>query len=428
MPKNSEHTIAILGGGPVGLEAALYARYLGYTVQIYERGEPAEQVRQWGHVRMFTPFQMNSSPLGLAALAAQDPERQLCEPTALLTGNEWAEHYLQPLAESDLLRGHIHPHTEVLAISRIGALKTDPPGHETRADQPFRILLRGKDGQTQTATAQVVIDTTGVYGNPNWLGPGGATARGETELRDHIAYEIPDLSGDHESLYANQHTLVVGAGYSAATTITQLANLKARWPQTQFTWLTRRNLASDGSGPLLEINDEALPERSQLIQDANQLATEGSIVHHVGGMSVEAITLEEASGGYCVHLEPTDGTSLAQGSQLVVDRIVANVGYRPDDEIFRELHVHLCYATSGPMKLAATLLQDASQDCLAQESGGPNNLINPEPDFYVLGSKSYGRNPHFLFRQGLEQVQQLFTIIGERDDLDLYETIRNPAT
>jgi hypothetical protein len=80
------------------------------------------------------------------------------------------------------------------------------------------------------------------------------------------------------------------------------------------------------------------------------------------------------------------------------------------------------------MKMATTLLQDATQDCLAQQTGGPENLLNPEPDFYILGSKSYGRNPHFLFSQGLDQVRQLFTIIGERDDLDLYETIRNPAT
>ena len=80
------------------------------------------------------------------------------------------------------------------------------------------------------------------------------------------------------------------------------------------------------------------------------------------------------------------------------------------------------------MKLAATLLQDATQDCLTQQSGEPENLLNPEPDFYILGSKSYGRNPHFLFSQGLDQVRQLFTIIGERDDLDLYETINNLTT
>ncbi|HVW37886.1 MAG TPA: FAD-dependent oxidoreductase, partial [Pirellulales bacterium] len=40
--------IAILGAGPIGLEAALYARYLGYDVDIYERGRAAENLLRWG--------------------------------------------------------------------------------------------------------------------------------------------------------------------------------------------------------------------------------------------------------------------------------------------------------------------------------------------------------------------------------------------
>ena len=35
---------------------------------------------------------------------------------------------------------------------------------------------------------------------------------------------------------------------------------------------------------------------------------------------------------------------------------------------------------------------------------GADTLRNPEPDFYVIGSKSYGRNSQFLIRVGLEQV------------------------
>ena len=51
--------LAILGAGPIGLEAALYARFLGYDVVVYETGDVAASVRQWGQVRMFTPFGMN---------------------------------------------------------------------------------------------------------------------------------------------------------------------------------------------------------------------------------------------------------------------------------------------------------------------------------------------------------------------------------
>ncbi|MEX0711597.1 MAG: NAD-binding protein, partial [Pirellulales bacterium] len=65
--------IAVLGAGPIGLEAALYGRYLGYDVDVYERGGVARNLLDWGHVRLFTPFGGNRTALALAALAAQDP-------------------------------------------------------------------------------------------------------------------------------------------------------------------------------------------------------------------------------------------------------------------------------------------------------------------------------------------------------------------
>ena len=81
--------IVILGAGPVGLEAGLYARYLGYEVEIIERGQVADHVRRWGHVCLATPFRMNRSTLGLAALAAQDSGFRPPEHDALLTGHDW---------------------------------------------------------------------------------------------------------------------------------------------------------------------------------------------------------------------------------------------------------------------------------------------------------------------------------------------------
>ena len=85
--------IAIFGAGPIGLEAALYARFLGYDVDVFDRGQVAENVLNWGHVRMFTPFGYNSSTLGLAALAAQDAEYKPPHAHELLTGREWWGRY-----------------------------------------------------------------------------------------------------------------------------------------------------------------------------------------------------------------------------------------------------------------------------------------------------------------------------------------------
>ena len=100
-----------------------------------------------------------------------------------------------------------------------------------------------------------------------------------------------------------------------------------------------------------------------------------------------------------------------------------NVGYLPDNSIYRELQVHECYATSGPIELAASLLSGSSNsDCLAQTSAGPEVLKNPEPDFYIVGAKSYGRNSTFLIRMGLEQIRDVFTLITGNPELDLYST------
>ena len=55
--------LAILGAGPIGLEAALQAATLKLPFVVYERGRSGEHLRQWGHVRLFSPFGTNSTPL-----------------------------------------------------------------------------------------------------------------------------------------------------------------------------------------------------------------------------------------------------------------------------------------------------------------------------------------------------------------------------
>ncbi len=74
------------------------------------------------------------------------------------------------------------------------------------------------------------------------------------------------------------------------------------------------------------------------------------------------------------------------------------------------------------MGLAAALSKQPAGDCLAVAPCGPAALRNPEPGFYVLGSKSYGRNSDFLLRNGYEQVREVFTLITGKADLDLYKS------
>ena len=76
------------------------------------------------------------------------------------------------------------------------------------------------------------------------------------------------------------------------------------------------------------------------------------------------------------------------------------------------------------MKLAACVLADSTEDCLDQAAGAADTLCCPEPNFFILGAKSYGRNSNFLYSTGLKQIRQLFAMLGEREDLDLYTTTR----
>src|SRR5689334_18000263 len=104
MAKTDAPRIAVLGAGPIGLEAALYARALQLPVTVYERGRAGEHVQRWGHVRLFSPFGMNVTPLGRAALLADHPRHDFPADADIITGRDHVARYLQPLAQSAALR------------------------------------------------------------------------------------------------------------------------------------------------------------------------------------------------------------------------------------------------------------------------------------------------------------------------------------
>ena len=110
--------IAIIGAGPIGLEAAFLARQLGHEVQVFEKGRVAENVLDWGHARLFSPFDMNSSEWGRGALTKLFGSSSLPRDGELLTGHEFADRYLLPLSQLPEFVGRIHERCQVLSISR----------------------------------------------------------------------------------------------------------------------------------------------------------------------------------------------------------------------------------------------------------------------------------------------------------------------
>jgi len=382
--------IAVLGAGPIGLEAALAAAGRNLDFTVFEAADAVGgHVRQWSHVRTFTPWSMTVSPRARNALPdAPDGDE-------LPTGGDLVEHLLEPLAATAPLAGRLRTGTRVLAVAREGMLKHEHIGNRGEGGRPFRLLVRRPDGSEAIERADVVIDATGTYSNPNRLGDGGIEAVNERALEHRIDRYLPDFAREADG-WAGRTVLLSGAGHSAQTAARALAAFAAQAPGTRVVWAVRNPRPDWGA-----VADDPLPERAELNAGAAELAGGATdAVEVLPGRVTEA--LAQRDGRMVVTLR--NGGS----EEIEVDRILALNGGVGDQELYRQLQVHECYATAGPMKLAATLLGETGGDCLAIGSAGAETLVNPEPGFFILGAKSYGRNSQFLLRTGWQQVDDVF--------------------
>lgn len=396
---DSSGQVAILGAGPIGLDAALAFLDGGWSVTVYEAAASvAANVAAWNHIRLFTPWSMNISARMRARLDAagvsQPGPAEYCP-----TGAEFAEQLLNPLAELPELAAVIRRGTRVLAVAREGLLKHEEIGTTQRGSQPFRLLVSGPDGDERVEHADLLLDCTGSYDRANVLGDGGIPAPGELQVADRITRRIPDVDREADQ-WAGRRVLLVGAGKSAQTVARDLAQLVTEQPGTSVVWAVR---AADPDWG--EVPRDPLPQRQELVEVAQRLRS-GAVpgVQVCTGVVVDA--LRAAEPGVVVALRSVAGDM----AEIVVDRIIALTGFLGDTSLYRQLQVHECYATAAPMNLSAALLGaagDGPADCLAQASHGVDALRVPEPNFFVLGMKSYGRNSTFLLRVGYEQVDEV---------------------
>jgi hypothetical protein len=217
--------------------------------------------------------------------------------------------------------------------------------------------------------------------------------------------------------HARLHTLVVGGGYAAATTVVGLAALAEEYPETRVTWVTRRANAAGHPGPIQQSADDPLPERDALAQRANMLAVgTNNCIEHFPATYVEAAEWSKDNEQFSVEL------SGRHAGFYTFDRIVANVGFAPNVELYGALQVVNCPTTDAPLPLAQLLRKRTLTGVAPTTAELAQALLNPEPDFYVLGSKSFGRRSDFTLADGHDQIRALFTIIGDRETLDLYKT------
>ncbi|AZO65534.1 MULTISPECIES: NAD(P)-binding domain-containing protein [unclassified Mesorhizobium] len=391
MAPNSNLPVAIIGGGPVGLAAAAQLVSRGLPVRVYEAGSAVgSNLLDWGHVRVFTPWRYCVDAVARKLLESHG--WQMPEPEAFPTADEIVDQYLAPLAKLSELAPSIETNARVVAISRWGADKVLSRARETR---PFMLLVETGAG-TRRDSARAVIDASGTWQTPNPVGAGGLPAEGEREFGDRIAYGIPDVLGRDRHVYAGRTTLVVGAGHSAANALLELDRLAETEPGTSALWVTRSTdlVRIYGGG-----DADALPARGELGSDVRHLAESGRVRLATGFATV---AIREIDGRLVVKGQTKDGLRTLGP----VDRIIAATGQRPDLGLTRELRLDLDPWLEG-VKALGPLIDPNEHSCGDVPPHGHRELSHPEPDFYTVGVKSYGRAPTFLLLTGYEQVRSV---------------------
>ncbi|WP_127791865.1 NAD(P)-binding domain-containing protein [Agromyces sp. LHK192] len=402
--------VVIIGAGPIGLAAAANLVERGIPFEIHEAGDSVgDAIRRWGHTRLFSPWRHLVDPAS----------RRLLEPTGwqhpqedrLPTGAELVSEYLEPLAALPAIAGHIVTGSTVVAVSRDGADRTRTTGRE---GTPFVLRIDGADGADERR-ARAVIDASGTTRSPNSLGSSGIDPLGAETVRDLVTSALPDVLGRDRDRFAGLHTVVVGAGHSAANTLLDLAALADEAPGTRVTWIIRNRSAVRVSASV----DDGLPARASIGGRVDRLVATGR-VRLVDRFEIERLRRDGDQATLIGHRG-------GMPEEVTADVVVTATGFRPDLGLLREIRLDLDEVVEAPRRLAP-LIDPNVHSCGTVPPHGVDELRHPEPQFFIAGMKSYGRAPTFLLATGYEQVRSIAAhLAGDRRAAEAVELLL-PAT
>ena len=373
--------VAIIGAGPVGLAAAAHLADRGIAFTVLEAASgPAAVVEKWGHTRLFSAWREVVDPVA----------RRLLEATGWTmpaegrapTGRELVDAYLRPLAELPEIAVHIRYDARVTGVAREGMDRTRSADRE---NTPF--LVRTPKGEL---LARAVLDASGTYDSPNSL-----LSTGLPTIDDaRISHALPDVLGRERDRFAGRHTVVVGAGHSAANTLISLVRLQRDAPGTRITWLIRNSNAVRVSSSA----DDGLVGRAQLGARVDRYVEAGT-VEKIDSFEIDRV--EALPDGIRL-----SGTRRGDLATVTADVVVNATGFRPDLAPLREIRTDLDAVVEAP-RLLAPLIDPNVHSCGTVEPHGFRELTHPEHGFFVVGMKSYGRAPTFLLATGYEQVRSI---------------------
>ena len=412
METNKSLPIAIIGAGPVGLAAAAHLKVRNLPFLLFEAGKTvASNILSWRHVRVFSPWRYNIDKAARLLLSSTD--WQSPDDEALPTGDELYNEYFKPLAELLSLKSNIILGAKVLSIGRKDVDKMKTWGREAL---PYVVQVL-RENEIEQYYVKGVIDSSGTWNSPNPIGSSGVYALGEVENHGKIFYGIPDILQQDESRYKNKSVLVVGSGHSAINAILELDKLKEKYPATEIHWVVRKNNITDVYGG----------------QENDALAARGAL-----GIRIEELIVNDRVSVYTSfqiqqlirHENKLTIVGFQDNQRLAlpgIDEIISNTGSRPDFSFIREVRLNIDPSLESVAEIAE-LIDPNIHSCGTVRPHGEKELRQPDKDFYIVGSKSYGRAPTFLMATGYEQVRSIVAAFaGDMEaagnvELDLPET------
>jgi 2-polyprenyl-6-methoxyphenol hydroxylase-like FAD-dependent oxidoreductase len=111
--------IAIIGAGPVGLAVAAHLTAKGEKFIIFESGNTVgSSILEWGHVRMFSPWQYNIDKKAKDLL--EKTEWVSLNPDDIPNGKELVSEYLIPLSQLPDIQASLILDAKVVGVVKKG--------------------------------------------------------------------------------------------------------------------------------------------------------------------------------------------------------------------------------------------------------------------------------------------------------------------